>query len=437
MDRRSFLMLDRLKDKKFSAVLVLSILVILAGLFFTRFKISEDTDAAVDFPSFYYAAKLSFENDLMPYNNSNWKLIKPLYTEGELFPFLYSPPSLLVFRFFTFFDYATAKSIMLWLNHALILLFLYLFFIKILNLEPDNLYLVPAILFLYLFYPLSLTLSNGQVGLWVLISICLTWWATKEKWHPLWIALPLVFGIFLKIYPILLLAVFLVRRDYRTILYVMALLIAVSAVATFLLPVGIWQDWVVSVFSKGYAREVGGVMTATPANQSINAFTTRLFYGRNQRFDRLLRPPQWADRAPYILSGLVVLASLAATWWLAKKGPGDPQALNIQFCIWILAIFLVAPFSWNHHLVHVLPAIYLSVLYAYKRKSILLFLLTIAIGLFLAYDFPSNDPFFRRGIWTLLISSQLFAVSLLWLYFIYLPSRLRTTEQIKDAKNLT
>jgi hypothetical protein len=430
-------MLEKLNEKRTRTILVLGILAIMAGLFAVRFRATEAADVAVDFPSFYYASKLTFEDGLTPYNNSNWRLVKPLYTEGELFPFIYSPPSLLVFRLFTFFDYATAKAIMLWTNHALILVFLYIFFIKILGLKLDNLFLIPAIVFLYLFYPLALTLNNGQVGLWVLISICLTWWATKEKWHPVWIALPLVFGIFLKIYPVLLLAVYLIRRDYRTVKYVLALLIAFSAVATLVLPDGIWQDWYVSVASKGYAKEVDGVKAATPANQSLHGFTTRLFFGRNQRFERLLRPPAWADQAPYILAGFVVLASAVATWWIAKRGIGDPDALNIQFCIWILATFLVAPFSWDHHLVHILPAIYLGVVYAYRRKSIALLVLASAIAVFLAVHFPSNDPFFRRGVWTLLISSPLFAVGALWVYFLLLPrsqrlSGIRAVAKISD-----
>jgi hypothetical protein len=108
---------------------------------------------------------------------------------------------------------------------------------------------------------------------------------------------------------------------------------------------------------------------------------------------------------------------------MARKGPRDPDGLNIQFCVWIIVMFLISPISWDHHLVHVLPAIYLGVLYGIQSKSKLLLVLAGAIAIFLAANFPSNDPFFRRGVWTLLISSQLFAIGLLWLYFIYLSFR--------------
>ncbi len=130
----------RLNNENYRVVLVLGFLAVAASLLFVRYKITEDMDVAVDFPSFYYASKLSFENDLTPYSQTNWKLVKPLHTDGELFPFLYPPPSLVIFRPFIFFDYQTAQSMMLWLNHALILVFFYLFFIKILNSKLDSLY---------------------------------------------------------------------------------------------------------------------------------------------------------------------------------------------------------------------------------------------------------------------------------------------------------
>lgn len=415
-------MTDYWKNKKFKAFLVLLVLAVFAGSFISHFQFTETRRVSVDFPSFYYSANLSFERGLTPYNNSNWKLVRSLYTDGDLFAFLYPPTTLLFFRPFILFDYQTALSIMDWLNSILILVFLYVFFVKILELKLDHLILIPAVAYVYLFHPLIITTSYGQVGLWLLVSICLAWWGTKERWHPFWIALPLVFGTALKIYPILFLFVYFFRRDYRTIVHFLLMLIVVCVIATVILPQGIWQDWYESAASKGYAAEIQGIKTATPANQSVSGFITRLFYGRNQRFDRLLRPPDWVDMAQYIATGMVMLVSLAATWILSRRG-GDPNNLNIAFCIWLLAIFFVAPFSWDHHLVHLLPVIFLGVQLAWKNKKAVQLLFSIAIAFFLAYNFPSNDPFFRRGVWTLLISSQLFAVGMLWIYFIYLSLR--------------
>lgn len=397
------------------AILFFCLLAILAGINVAEFQNPKNVGETIDFPSFYYGSKLVFEDGLTPYNNSNWKLIKPEYTQGELSPFLYPPPSLLIFRPFIFFDYAAAKTIMLWLNHLLILLFVFIFFFKILKQKPQDSFLIAAVIYLYAFFPLFVTLDSGQVSLWVLLSICLTWWAAKEKAHPIWIALPLVFGIVLKFFPILLLAIFFFKREYKTITYVIILLVAVCAIATLFLPDGIWQDWYTQVGSQGYGQEVRGMPVAKPANQSINAFTARLFYGLNVRFAPLLSPPAWAAAAPYVLAGLVGLISVAATWWIAKIAARQ-DSLDLQFSIWLLAIFLVSPLSWHYHLVHLLPAVYIAVLEALKRGNRLVMALVIGLTVFLAYNFPFNDPFFREGARTLLISSQLYAVGFLWLY---------------------
>ncbi len=397
----------------------------MAGINFVQYRITEDTGVAVDFPSFYYASKLVFEDGLTPYNNSNWKLVKPLYTAGELSPFLYPPPSLLILRPFISFSYETAKSLMLWLNQLLILPLIYIFYFKILKLKASDVFLTAAVIYLYAFNPLLVTLNNGQVSLWVVISICLSWWATREKMHPIWIALPLVFGIILKLFPVLLLVIYFFRKDYKTVVYVIALLFVVSVIATLLLPEGIWQDWVSQVASQGYAQEVGGMMVAKPANQSIHAFTARLFYGLNVRFEPLLSPPSWAGVIPYVLGGLVGLVTIAATWWITRSKIKEPDNLNFQFCIWLLAIFLVSPFSWQYHLVHILPAIYIAVIVALRGRNALVKAVIIGLALFLAYDFPFNSPLLRDGAWALLYSSQFFAVGFLWLYFVFLAFKMQ------------
>ena len=415
--------MTKLLDSRARAIIFFCALAIMAGINFVQYRATEDTGLAVDFPSFYYASKLVFEDGLTPYNSSNWRLVKPLYTAGELSPFLYPPPSLLIFRPFALFSYESAKSVMLWLNQFLILPFIFLFYFKILKPRPQDLFLTAAVIYLYSFNPLLVTLNNGQVSLWVLVSICLAWWATKEKMHPVWIALPLAFAIILKLFPILLLAIYFFKKDTKTIVYVLILLVVVSLIAALLLPGGIWQDWFSQVASRGYAQDVGGMAVARPANQSIHAFVARLFYGLNVRFAPMLSPPSWAGLVPYILGGLVGLLSIGATWWISRNKIGEPDKLDLQFCIWLPAIFLVSPFSWQYHLVHLLPAIYLAVLWALKGRNALVKVLIIGLALFLAYDFPFNSPLLRNGAWTLLYSSPLYAVGLLWLYFIFLTLR--------------
>jgi alpha-1,2-mannosyltransferase len=425
-----------LTKKKLSLGVVLTVLAICAGALFIRYKSTESSYVAIDFPSFYYAAKLTFEDGLTPYHSSNWKIAKSEYTEGELFPFLYPPPSLFLFKPFLLFDYQSAKLLMLWLNHLLLPVFAYLFFVKLLDREPSDPYLIAGIIYLYLFFPIIINFNSGQVSLWVLIGICLSWWAAKQKLHPIWVALPLVFAIVLKLYPLLFLAIFLIRREYKVLAYISGLLILVSLCATVLLPQGIWRDWYSSVVIAGFDREVNGVMLASPSNQSVHGFTARLFYGRNQRFERLLRPPTWADQAPYLASGAIIAAALAATWRIERRNLSLADRLSLEFCIWLLVMFLVAPLSWDYHLVQILPAIIIGVIYAARGKNKIVTLLAGSAAFFLAINFHSNSPAFRNGIWTLLISSQLAAVGLLFLVFIYLAFRETNIQLRQNSQTL-
>jgi hypothetical protein len=51
----------------------------------------------VDFPSYYYGAKLTFEEDLSPYTRDHWDYAIELFDqEQDLYPYVYIPPSVLL-----------------------------------------------------------------------------------------------------------------------------------------------------------------------------------------------------------------------------------------------------------------------------------------------------------------------------------------------------
>ena len=306
---------------------------------------------------------------------------------------------------------------MLGMNHLLALVFILLFFFNILELRAYDLIPIAGVYYFYNFFPLILTIYTGQVNLLILILICLTWLGIKEKWHPIAIALPLTFSIILKLYPVLFFIILFLRKEYKTILYTIIILIIVSAASTPFLPHGIWGDWIENVATKGYLQDIQGVVTGKPGNQSINALLMRTFFGLNIRFAPLFTPSNWVIRiSPYIVCGVVGLISLAATWRTTTNK--DENNLHLQFSVWLLAMFMIAPISWDHHLVLILPAIYIAFHEALKRKWYFTLPLLIGLAYFLALNFDFNNPAFREGWHTLLISSKLYAVAILWLFFI-------------------
>jgi hypothetical protein len=409
------------RGKQILFFLLLAALVV--GNFF-QYKIDEVKGPAVDFPSFYYAAQLVFKESKSPFDVKTWNQVRPEYTEGELSPFLYPPPSLFLFQPLTFFSYGEAKVLMLRLNQVLILAFIFIFFFKILKRDASDPFLLLAIVYLYVFYPLFVTLNNGQVSLWLLMCVCLAWWATNSKARPFWIALPLALAIVLKIFPILLLSIYFFRKDYKTLLYTLGVLAVLIALSFALLPRGIWADWYANVGAVGYSGEIRGMPIARVANQSIAAFTTRLFYGLNVRLEPLLTAPAALARlAPYALAVGVLAASAAAVWRVSTSRFPLVNQFGLQVSIWLLAMFLVSPFSWQYHLVHVLPAIYAAVLLAFRQESWTQRIFVLLLAGFLAYDFPFSTPQFNNSVWTLLISCQLYAVGLLWVYYLVLAAR--------------
>ncbi len=410
-------------NKKIGSLFFIALTALLVYRFTVRYYFGEARENAIDFPSYYYAAKLTFELNKSPYATANWNIAEKQYgskSGGEiLYPFLYPPPSLPFFGLFARLEYESAKRLMLGLNHLMAFAFIPLFFFGILKLRPHNLLPIAGTFYLYNFFPLILTLYTGQVNLLILLLTCLTWLGVKDKWHPFWIALPLAFSIVLKLYPILFFIILFVRREYKTILFTIAILVIVSLVSTPFLPHGIWLDWIENVASKGYLQDLPGVAAGKPANQSINALLMRTMFGLNVRFDPLISPPVWlAQISPYLLCGLVGLISLAVTW----RPQSVENNLDLQFGIWLTVIFMVAPISWDHHLVLILPAIYVAFREALDGKMYFALPILMGIAYLLALNFDFNNPLFREGWRTLLISAKLYAVAVLWLFLLAISS---------------
>jgi alpha-1,2-mannosyltransferase len=251
------------------------------------------------------------------------------------------------------------------------------------------------------------------------VAICLMWYAMKQKLRPVWIAIPLAIGILLKLYPILFLALPLIRKDFKTVALVGLILLGAAFLAQWVLPSGIWQDWYTHVASSGYDQTVRGLTVASTGNQSINAFFARLFFGRG-RIEALVPAPDWVSTiVPYLASGLVLLITLAVTYLGSHKASED-VVLDLQFSLWLLAMFLVAPLSWDHLLVLLLPSIYVALKWAVTRRSVAWFLLLGALSALIAWSYPYDDPAFQHGLLTLLISAKFFAVLSLWLFFVVL-----------------
>jgi hypothetical protein len=371
-----------------------------------------------DFPTIYWAAKLAFVEHRSPYVNG-------AFAEGEsqlnqhLFPYLYPPTSLLLFYPFSLVSYDGAKLELLIASHVCILIFIYLFFFKTAErvARPPSGGLVTALSSVYVlsYYPIVDNLAWGQINLIVLALVCLAWYGLKRKGHALSIALPLSVAILLKTYPVLLLPLMLVKKRYHATAAVVALLLLYALVAWSVLPGSLWRDWFVNVLpSGGYGLVPFNLfLPVEPWNHSINGFGTFL----QSRLARILWMPSHMLTRPlsYMLSASVMAVTIGLSYLCARRGR---EALELEVSSFLLMMFLVAPLSWEHHLVYALPAALTAIyLLLYENTHRVMLLLVVASLFILAWDFPRDEMYLLKGVWAAVNPIKFFAVFTIWLFF--------------------
>jgi Glycosyltransferase family 87 len=387
-----------------------------------------------DLQSFYRAASLAFKFQSSPYKGKTrprkvstripMEETKKRGREKEPSPYLYPPPSLLLFFPFSLASYNTIKQIVLFTNHACLLFLMYLLLFKIFDLRNLTGAAYAAVLLLLIVYtfkftPIISTLNQGQINLYIITLICLSWYGMKKNFSPILVALPLALSIIWKAYPLLLLAILFINRNYRATFWVMVLVILFSVVSYLVLPRSVWSDWYSNVLpTGGYAEIPKGLFSPAAAwNQSINGFSSRLFQESEESVP-LLPNIFLARFVPYVMSILISLYTLLLLYRLASVKKNN--LLDFQFASLLIVMYLVAPFSWEHHLVFILPSIILGMLYCILAEESLFLRLLVAFStLLLAWPIAFYDPVLKTGYLTLLISTKFYAVILLWIFFVY------------------
>jgi len=386
---------------------------------------------SVDLPSFYYAAQATFSDGVSPYTPAAWQRLQ--HQLGQpVFPFLYPPPSLLFFLPFSWFSYGFVKVAVLVANHLSLLALLYLLLFRIFMVElptgradaarPGGAlvgWLVLPLLILYMlqFHPVAVTLDHGQINLAVLVLLSLFWVALRERRPAALTALPLAGAILLKTYPVVFVPLLLVRRQWRPAAWTSAYVAAVAGASWLAVPHQAWRDWVRLVLpTGGYAEAPLGLLSpAMPWNQSVNGFAARLFL--NPAVAAAARLPWAAKAVPFVTTAVI----LGVMVWLALRltRRQETRYLNDEFVTVLLAMFLIAPLSWEHHLVFVLPAAMLALIQLLTGTvstrsafgiGLVVFVLAWPMGFL--FRLPS------AGAVGLLVSLKLYAVVALWLYFV-------------------
>lgn len=320
---------------------------------------------SVDFPSFYYAAQVAFQMHLSPYPGPGL----PGVMADQALPFLYPPPTLFVFAPMAWLPFPVARVGLLLVNHLCVLLLLWLVPARLCGLsargQPLRFSLVIALLLL--FYPIAVTLEHGQINLILTVLICLMWLALRSR-RESWAGLFLAGAIVLKTYPALLLLFLPLMRRNRAAVAALGAMAALTAVAAAVVPHQAWTDWYRVVLpSGGYFRTPAGLFSpAAEWNQSLNGFFSRLFT-KNEWSAPAWDNPALGRALAYLFAASMTALSLGAVWRVRRSEGTAP--IDRAVAVALPLVYLVAPLSWEHHLVYVLPAAVWMLMDALARKK--------------------------------------------------------------------
>jgi alpha-1,2-mannosyltransferase len=400
-------------------VIVAIIFVLLYVPLVVNYGIGYRNAAQVDLESFYWASAVTFEQGESPYGPEAFAGIQSVWEE-TVNPYWYPPPSLLAFYPLSWFSYDVARIATLVINHLLLLVFLWLLIFRVLKLRwrtPDVPLIIVTLALALTYYPINSTIYHGQVNLAVGICVLLFWVGVRDNHRPALVAIPLAIAIVLKSYPIAFLALLLYQNKHRAVFWTLGCLSVAVLIAWLVLPAVVWSDWWFNVLpGGGYGVTVDAAMPpAGPWNQSLNGFCARLFLG-GPHSAALIPSPVLARLVPYLLS----LAIVGVSVWHAvrrREGQTNPVDVDWQISMFLVILYLVAPFSWEHHGVFILPAILIGfkrLLPVWRSRMVVGMILLFSAGV-LAWYLPFQSPRLTTGLPTLLISIKLYAALGLWL----------------------
>jgi hypothetical protein len=242
--------------------------------------------------------------------------------------------------------------------------------------------LIPAVFFV----PLRNEIIFGQVYL-LLFFFVAEYWLAYRKQQYLKASVFLSLAILLKVFPLLLLIIFIFKKEIRPFCLTIFICIVFIAATLFFCSLEVWQFYITDVLSKASA---GGIASAYVENyQSLYMFFKRILV-----FEQTENPMGYFD-APAIFSGLMLALKIliVGTGFYVTKYVKN-ELLIIGY--WVLAIVLISAYGSTYTFLFMLfpfMAIAKTEMPNAKKAALLIFLIFInnfPLSAFMSNVFPFN-----------------------------------------------
>jgi uncharacterized membrane protein YqjE len=199
------------------------------------------------------------------------------------------------------------------------------------NIKPVWMLLIPVVFFV----PLRNEILFGQVYLLLFFFIAEYWLAYQKQRH-LKASVFLSLAILLKVFPVLLLAVFIFKREIRPLLYTAVSCVAFVAVTLIFCKIDVWQFYFTDVLSKASS---GGIASAYVENyQSVYMFLKRILV-----FEQTENPTGCFD-APLIFGAAILAIKILIAgigFYITRRLKTDLPVIGY----WMLAIIIISPYG--------------------------------------------------------------------------------------------
>ena len=207
-----------------------------------------------------------------------------------------------------------------------------------------------------LFPPLRDSFQEGQVGVFMGLAMALTLLA-HQRGRPGLGGAALGAAIAVKLTPVLLLAYFVYRRDWRLCLTAAVTTTVLSAVTLVWGWASYWPTFVSAVVGSSNG-------TANVLNQSLNGVLLRALHPDLNGLP--IASLGVGFRTVWVVGQLLVLGVLAA--FVTRGGSKTPEREWIEVSCLLLLLPLVSPFAWDHHFAQATLAVPVAVFLVSRHR---------------------------------------------------------------------